>query len=230
MNMSNWRLIISKPDTGPNNMALDEALFTAHVEGESDCPSLRIYGWESPCITIGYFQEYSKFMDSGLSITRRLTGGLMVKHSNDVSYSFIASKKHWEHVYDQTKTYELIHSAIKQGLKFTGIETDFCVDYQTSSAKGNICTKTFYRHDLQSNNKKIAGSCQRRRGAYLLQQGSIHFDEKYDFDEVVSNLVKGFADVLKLRFHNSTPSNNEFSNSNILSNNKYSSNVWNKKY
>ena len=67
-------------DSGPGhphwNMAVDEALLLA----SADDLTLRVYGWDPPGLSLGYFQPSpgdaaARAERAGYAVTRRLTGG-----------------------------------------------------------------------------------------------------------------------------------------------------------
>ena len=51
----NIRLLETGYKSGPWNMALDEILLLNFID--HSIPILRIYGWQPPCVSIGYFQS-----------------------------------------------------------------------------------------------------------------------------------------------------------------------------
>src|SRR3989304_2411742 len=53
-----WRLILSSPMTGPDNMALDEALLDSAGRGEGG-PTLRAYSLDPPGVSICYARAVS---------------------------------------------------------------------------------------------------------------------------------------------------------------------------
>ena len=46
------------PATGAWNMAIDEAVLEASGSGKVS-PTLRLYAWEPPCLSLGYAQPYT---------------------------------------------------------------------------------------------------------------------------------------------------------------------------
>jgi lipoyl(octanoyl) transferase len=233
MSAAKFRFIISPPANGPQNMAIDEALFNAKIKHPQSPASVRIYTWDKPCITIGYFQKHNEFSGYGLAITRRMTGGLSVVHNDDVSFSFIVDDNSWKHVYNQEKTYENIHFGIKIALENCGIKAEFVDDKvktNNNAAKGNVCVQTFYPYDLRIENKKIAGSCQRRRGKNLLVQGSIHLPKNINRPK----FYEYWETVLKNRFgleiEKGVLSQDEMKDAEVIEKTKYSDESWSKKY
>ncbi|MCI0442625.1 lipoate--protein ligase family protein, partial [bacterium] len=51
-----WRLIVNKDLPGYKQMAMDEALY--HFAATAKMPALRLYTWERPTLSLGYFQNY----------------------------------------------------------------------------------------------------------------------------------------------------------------------------
>ena len=52
---STWRLLKTPPERGAWNMAVDEAILEAVSEGKSP-PTLRLFAWDPPCLSIGSIQ------------------------------------------------------------------------------------------------------------------------------------------------------------------------------
>jgi lipoyl(octanoyl) transferase len=68
-------------------MALDEALLEV-----AECLTLRLYGWQPPAVSLGYFQEYASIapeLPPGMDVVRRITGGGAIWHEHEVTYSLI---------------------------------------------------------------------------------------------------------------------------------------------
>lgn len=225
-----WDMNISEPKTGAENMALDEAAFQLAVDGKLERPLLRFYTWSEPCITIGYFQRYADFTASGLPVIRRLTGGLAVNHSTDLSYSLVISETDLPCIRDQQRTYMIIHSALRAGLENAGIKTDYCA--QNGDTRANLCTASVFAHDLAIDGKKILGSCQRRRGNVLLQQGSIHIQphEGASLSVFTNSIATGFAKTLGITITENQLFENLFMQAENLSVRRYQNSSWNAKY
>ncbi|MCB4790719.1 MAG: hypothetical protein LHV68_02415 [Elusimicrobia bacterium] len=235
--MKQCRFIISKKQNGYYNIALDEALFSICKESKPPFSVFRIYTWAKPCLTIGYFQKYNEIYDADLyrckidklPVIRRLTGGLAVLHKNDVSYSLITNSSDWPYVYEQEKSYKAVHSTIRSALIYIGINAEF-IKYGFVSSKNSVCVDTMFNYDLHLNGEKIVGSCQRRSGKILLQQGSLHLPGKYDLNKLSSSLRKELKNVFKMQLMHSSVSDKENKLANDLVNNKYSSVSWSQKF
>lgn len=90
--MTTWRLIDSGPCDASYNMALDEAIAVFVRRGRS-CPALRLYGWETPSVSLGSFQKLDDIDEEycsheNIPVVRRPTGGRAVLHGDELTYSF----------------------------------------------------------------------------------------------------------------------------------------------
>ena len=79
------------PHSAPLNMALDEVLL-----GDICEPLLRIYRWEGAAVSFGYFGRYAPVAAAwpGRALVRRMTGGGVVPHGSDLTYSLIVPAGH----------------------------------------------------------------------------------------------------------------------------------------
>src|SRR5512147_750039 len=86
-----WRLIIDGCGDGYYNMAADEALLV-HYRSRH-VPTLRLYGWNKPFISLGYKQNPADFLydHCPFSFVRRITGGAAILHDKEVTYSLVCS-------------------------------------------------------------------------------------------------------------------------------------------
>ncbi|MGD9253963.1 MAG: hypothetical protein PVG92_08530, partial [Holophagae bacterium] len=92
--MQTWRLIIDGDLAGAANMARDVAILEAVASGGSP-PTLRLYGWNPPCLTLGRHQgvdaaNFEFCRSNGIDIVRRPTGGRALLHHLEQTYSVVA--------------------------------------------------------------------------------------------------------------------------------------------
>src|SRR5512142_2493749 len=90
-----WRLLITAPARGAWNMAVDEAMLEHIGRGES-MPTLRLYAWEPACLSLGQAQPYAdvdriRLRQRGWDVVRRPTGGRAILHTDELTYSIVAS-------------------------------------------------------------------------------------------------------------------------------------------
>src|SRR5271154_6560583 len=167
----NWLLLNSGKCDAAFNMALDEAL----LENVSQLgkPVLRFYGWTEPAATFGYFQKFSQVERATLlrPLIRRPTGGGIVPHDADWTYSFIVPPNHeWDSL-KAIESYRRIHEWIQNAFAKLKIETELAPCCKKSSP--GQCFVGYEKSDLLWHKKKIAGAAQRRNKLGLLIQGSI---------------------------------------------------------
>jgi len=184
-----WRFISYRTLGGFENMALDEALFRmTHNRGKR--PTLRLFGWECPTLTIGHFQDPKRevnreFCEShGISVVRRPTGGKAVYHSTDLTYSISACQGP-PFSADILTTYEVISKCLVRGLEKVGIKAGVVEEGRRNlraGVQGGSCFATPFRNELLVRGAKICGSAQLRSHGRFLQHGSILMD----FDPVIT--------------------------------------------
>ncbi len=172
-----WRLLDTGCRDGFTNMALDEAILTAVSNGLAP-PTLRFYGWSSPTLTLGYFQETRKEIDLtacqrlGVQVVRRLTGGRAVLHHREVTYSIIAPMAHPDMRGSVLECYLRLSQGLLAGYRNLGVKAKLATapPGKTGSA---ACFDTPSWYELTAQGKKIAGSAQTRRMGCILQHGSL---------------------------------------------------------
>lgn len=174
------RFIISGKLSPARNMAIDEAVFVGVSEGRS-FPTIRFYDWEPPTVSCGYNQEIAKEIDFnalekfGFGFIRRPTGGRIVLHNQEVTYSVISpiSERLSGNV---SESYSEISKALAEGLRMLGVNVEFEKGSLSSFHQrqtANPCFTSSSRFELNYQNKKIVGSAQVRKDNFLLQHGSI---------------------------------------------------------
>ena len=194
--MTRWRLILDPPMEGRENMAVDEAVLSLFAslsaKGLKPVPTLRLYGWKEPTISIGYAQKSRLFrcLKSPLPVVRRLTGGRAVLHTKELTYSVVASTEDPLFSSGIGAAYFVISSAIVSALKGIGIEASLSRSEGGGGGGGGgggstnkeACFHAPSRYEVVAagargaGGGKLAGSAQRRFKGVFLQHGSILFD------------------------------------------------------
>jgi lipoate-protein ligase A len=167
----NWLLINSGKCDAAFNMALDEALLEASARLCQ--PVLRFYGWTEPAATFGYFQKFSEVESAThlRPLIRRPTGGGIVPHDADWTYSAVFPPGHEWHSLKAEESYRRIHEWIQLAFAKSGVVTELAPCCK-KSAPGQ-CFIGYEKFDLLWHGKKIAGAAQRRNKLGLLIQGSV---------------------------------------------------------
>ena len=150
-------------------MACDEVL----LERIAD-PTLRLYRWEKPAVSFGYFIRHVAVapIARGREVVRRMTGGGIVEHGTDLTYSLILPATHPLAECPPRESYRAIHAAIASWLELRGIHTRLS---STTAGPTNVCFESATEFDLVADARKIAGAAQRRTRSGLLHQGSVEF-------------------------------------------------------
>jgi len=166
-----WLLLDSGPGAADFNMALDDALLESAAARAQ--PVLRFYSWTERAATFGYSQRYREIERLTLlrPLIRRPTGGGLVPHDADWTYSLVFPPAHWWHTLRARESYERVHAWLRDAFARIGVGTALspCCRKEVPSQ----CFVGAERHDLLWQGRKIAGAAQRRNKLGLLIQGSI---------------------------------------------------------
>ena len=154
------------PRSAAENMAVDEVLFLTAV-----CPVFRSYRWVRPSVSIGYFTPWDEVAARfpGRDLVRRWTGGGIVEHGQDFTYSLVCPTG--EGFPTTTEFYRSVHLAIANILRTSGCPVEMA--QLTEPIRSSACFENAVRFDLKLRGEKIAGAAIRRNRKGLLLQGSI---------------------------------------------------------
>ncbi|MFA6543913.1 MAG: hypothetical protein WCS99_05785 [Limisphaerales bacterium] len=166
-----WLLIDSGLCAPAFNMALDEALLEA-AAGLGQ-PVLRFYAWTEPAATFGYFQKFAEVERAThlRPLIRRPTGGGLVPHDADWTYSVVIPPGHTWHALNAMTSYHRMHEWIRAAFARLGVATELA-DCCRKSTPGQ-CFVGWEKFDVLWQGRKIAGAAQRRNKLGLLIQGSV---------------------------------------------------------
>lgn len=157
-------LLDPEPHAAALNMAIDEMLLRTATR-----PTLRLYRWARPAISFGYFGKWAEAFAAGpdCDLVRRWTGGGIVPHGDDFTFSLIVPRTHPFFAIAPRESYCAIHQCIASAL---GNATLASTARPPTSA---ACFQNPVQHDILIAGRKVAGGAQRRTKAGLLHQGSI---------------------------------------------------------
>ncbi len=203
------QLFLDPPSDGAWNMAVDEVLLAATAN--SDQPTLRLYQWLRPTLSLGYFQKYTDRTQHSPSqnadVVRRLSGGGAIVHDRELTYSIMLPASH-DLARNTQALYNAMHQAIVESLNLfltaaSSWQPVLC-DQPTKHApqdepflcferrsKGDILLRKL-RANSHTLTHKIVGSAQRRRHGVVLQHGSILLGQSK-----VAPELQGFAEITK---------------------------------
>ena len=186
MEKMNWLLLVSGKCDPAFNMALDEALLEAMPRLQK--PVLRFYGWTELAASFGYFQKYADATCAThlRPLIRRPTGGGIVPHDKDWTYSLVFPPRHEWYLLKAQESYRRVHEWVRSAFAALGIKTELApcrrkleignFDESRAGRKSEIpgqCFVGYEKSDLLWHGKKIAGAAQRRNKLGLLIQGSV---------------------------------------------------------
>ncbi len=176
----NWRLIDTGHAAASWNMAVDEALLYEFCE--DDLPILRLYGWK-PSLSFGRFSKPAQSVDlsmaekRGVSCVRRITGGGILVHGGDLSYSIILPSSFAKE--EGVKgSYRFLCSFLIRLYEKLGLNAGFVTQFKKEEKESNICLAGSEAYDILINGMKMGGNAQRHTKKAMLQHGSIpiYFD------------------------------------------------------
>jgi lipoyl(octanoyl) transferase len=205
----------SEPHAAALNMALDEVLL-----GRAAGPTLRVYRWARPAVSFGYFGKIADVEAAwpGRETVRRWTGGGIVPHGADVTYTLVVPRGCAFFRLGAEESYRVIHERIAALLVEQGNAVRVAA---AASAKiSDACFENTARYDLLADGGKIAGAAQRRTRTGLLHQGSIQGATlPADFG---ARLGKAFASKVCGR----RLAEDELAEARVLSATKYGTSAW----
>lgn len=161
---------------GPANMAVDEWML-----GMVTSPLLRVYRWAANWGSYGYFVPDEEAAESlvGMKRVRRWTGGGIVDHRNDWTYTLTIPRGEGLAEMKGAESYRVIHLGLAEALNGGGVECS--VSNESGSTPGGDCFKKAVEFDLlDTSGLKIAGAGQRRTKKGLLHQGSLAIGGDYE--------------------------------------------------
>ncbi|HEY8965999.1 MAG TPA: lipoate--protein ligase family protein, partial [Candidatus Methylacidiphilales bacterium] len=222
-----WRLLLDGPDTAARNMAVDEALF--RLAGEPGArPVLRVYQWAAPDVSLGYFQKAAEAGER--TFVRRYTGGGLVDHERDVTYTVVAPRSHPVGQLSTSESYSKLHECVAAALREIGVEALLapCCDEWDDAA----CFRKAVKFDVILDGKKIAGAAQRRTRHGFLQQGSILFptpEQSAALNPALRALLPpAFAKTLPCALEPSAFTDEEEALAQELETTRYATEAWNR--
>ncbi|MFH1866274.1 MAG: lipoate--protein ligase family protein [Candidatus Eisenbacteria bacterium] len=195
--MNSWRFLNSGRADGATNMAVDEAILAGVRDGSSP-PTLRVYAWEPPTVSIGHSQKASTELDlqacarKGFGVVRRPTGGRAVLHAGELTYSVVGPSGVPPLGGSIAESYRAIAAGLMLGLTALGIHAELAPASTASRSRGEVAPPCFVsagRFEVVVEGRKLIGSAQRRVGAAVLQHGSLLTDGTH----------LQIADVLRVR-------------------------------
>jgi lipoate-protein ligase A len=182
--MTEWRFVFDGPRDAATNMAVDEAFYLSVLSCDS-LPTVRLYTWTRPSISIGYRQSMDEACDLeacrrlGVDTVRRISGGRAVLHHHELTYCITSPAAG---VFKGLSVRE-VYACVTGVLRATFGSMNVSVDPPVGASRHNLehpepsralpCFAVPTGHEITVGGKKLVGGAQKwtRRG--FLQHGSI---------------------------------------------------------
>ena len=176
----NWRLLLDPPGSAAYNMSVDEALLE---HAGATPPTLRLYTWRAPSISLGYRQSAPAWLarcaSRGVEVVRRITGGGAVVHAGDLTYAVVSGVGQGALPQDLRGSYDWIRSLLLKALQDLGLRVAQ-PQPKAGSAALDVCFAGATGYEIELAGRKLIGSAQRRTARGLLQHGSIRLSDDGD--------------------------------------------------
>lgn len=208
-----------EPHPAALNMAVDEILLQHLKE-----PLLRVYRWLRPSVSFGYFEKYEpvRALHPDRDPVRRWTGGGVVPHGEDLTYSLLVPTGSTFLQLKTADSYCAIHERIAGAMNRAG--TVVSMADAAADKISQACFENPTRYDILLQGRKIAGAAQRRTKFGLLHQGSIQNVE----------LPVSFGETLAAEFSECVNGRDlvtaEFDSARALADAKYATDGWLRKF
>jgi lipoate-protein ligase A len=257
LSMDTWRLLPLRTYDAFMNMAIDESVLAARIDGQVP-NTLRFYRWLPSAVSIGKNQnpEEVVYLDAceelAVDVVRRISGGGAVFHDyeGEITYSVVAKASDLGTA-DLASIYGRIYEAIVDALRLLGVSADF------SEGDAKNCP------NLTVNGRKISGSSQTVTRGFVLQHGTLlrsvdlprmfrllklknmscsqaadvakrkitsiqnELGHSVMFETIGNALTKGFEAILKIQAETGELTIRELAHVDELGKEKYSTEEWN---
>ncbi len=170
------------------NMAEDSALLADCEQGLIP-PTLRLYGWSEPAISLGYSQKVEAELDGercrelAIAVVRRPTGGRALLHYNELTYAVVAPITLAPFNRGLKATFGAISEALLSGLKCLGVQGDLNTRKERSASRftrSPACFASLNHCEITVDGKKLVGSAQKRTAKAFLQHGSVIIESDHE--------------------------------------------------
>lgn len=173
-----WRLIVDGEADGATNMAVDEAILSAVIEGASP-PTLRFFAWSPPCLSLGRNQPLADVdrqacRTAGVDLVRRPTGGRAILHTDELTYSTALLQTDPRAAGDILTSYCCLSEGLLAGLRRLGLEVAQTAGKSKAPTDPSaVCFEMPSNYEITVGDRKLVGSAQWRMRAGLLQHGTL---------------------------------------------------------
>jgi len=191
---STWRLLYTPPARGAWNMAVDESILE-HIGRRAAQPTLRLYAWDPPCLSLGQAQPFgdvdlARLKGHGWDVVRRATGGRAILHTDELTYSVAGSAQEPVLAGGVLESYNHLAQALLFAIREMGLPVEMKERVQEPAPfthppfgdlrrvlRGQnmnpVCFEVPSTYEITVHGKKLIGSAQSRNKNGVLQHGSL---------------------------------------------------------
>jgi len=236
------------------NMAIDEALTRKCIDSENTPATIRFYTWKETSCSIGYFQKMKDVLkapnNKGIPVVRRPTGGGIVYHGNDITFSIVKKRMQPNRQENITSFYKLIGKSLLRGLERLGFTCTFYLPEEESHrsdkerkplnnrpSQQSFCSVTPAKYDIMIAGSKVAGYAARKSQGAVLCQGylDVHKRWKEQYKDsrekainlLFDNLASSFKNVFGITLTSSQLTEEEMRLALKFRDKKYACDEWN---
>lgn len=177
---SKWRFLRTYPAPGAWNMAVDQAILEFSTISAVP-PTMRLYGWSPPCLSLGYAQssedvDFKSLEQHGWEIVRRPTGGRAILHTDELTYSLIGLNTEPQFQGSVLDSYQRLSIGLLEALRLLGAQADSpkrTEPIDSKTRQNPVCFEVPSNYEITVGGKKLIGSAQARRKSGFLQHGTL---------------------------------------------------------
>ena len=159
-------------------MAIDEAILRGVAAGSSP-PTLRVFGWQPACLSLGQAQpaadvDFDACSHLGFDVVRRPTGGRAILHADELTYSVTAREDDPRMRGGIVESYRRLSEGLLAGLARMGLPVRQVERPDNHDREGGpVCFEAPSNYEIVFDGHKLVGSAQVRRSGVVLQHGSL---------------------------------------------------------
>lgn len=158
---------------------MDESILEHIHRGEAQ-PTLRLYSWNPPCLSLGYAQSFKdvdveRLKSHGWEVVRRVTGGRAILHTDELTYSVTGSAEEPVLAGGVLESYNRLAQALLHAVQSLSVPVEMKEheDGHTQQNLNPVCFEVPSTYEITVDEKKLIGSAQARKKEGVLQHGSL---------------------------------------------------------
>ena len=223
--MTAGRLVRVDGTDAAMQMAIDEALARSPQDG----PVLRLYRWQRQAISWGYFLKADPDVIGrpGWELVRRPTGGGVVEHGEDVTYTLILPR-FTDVAVSPVAAFAMANQLVLQALQALGVPATLATE--TSSPQPFYCATQPVAGDALVDGRKVAGCAARRLRQAMLLQGYVdlpRLDAPVSWSHMAEAMQTAAATLWPVAWRTDELTASEMTLADDLAERRYRTEAWN---